>query len=93
MVSFDIVSLFTKVPIKETMNLLGRHIEEDVLELVLLHCQWTALRANRWCGHGLTAFSFYMEDYEKAALESAPPKTSLLVSLRRRHLRHLAAWP
>jgi hypothetical protein len=31
MVSFDITSLFTKVPIKETMDLLGRHCEEDVL--------------------------------------------------------------
>jgi hypothetical protein len=28
MVSFDIVSLFTKVPIRETMDLLGRHFEE-----------------------------------------------------------------
>jgi hypothetical protein len=32
-VSFDIVSLFTKVPIRETMDLLGRHFEEDVLGL------------------------------------------------------------
>jgi hypothetical protein len=31
MVSFDIVSLFTKVPIRETMDLLGRHFEDDVL--------------------------------------------------------------
>jgi hypothetical protein len=33
MVSFDIVLLFTKVPIKETMDLLGCHFEEDVLGL------------------------------------------------------------
>jgi hypothetical protein len=33
MVSFDIVSLFTKVPISEAMDLLGRHFEEDVLGL------------------------------------------------------------
>jgi hypothetical protein len=33
MVSFDIVSLFTKVPIRETMDLLGRHFEEGVLGL------------------------------------------------------------
>jgi retron-type reverse transcriptase len=33
MVSFDIASLFTRVPIKETMGLLGRHFEQDVLEL------------------------------------------------------------
>jgi hypothetical protein len=33
MVSFDIVSLFTKVPIRETIDLLGRHFEEDALGL------------------------------------------------------------
>jgi hypothetical protein len=33
MVSFDIVSLFTKVPIRETTDLLGRHSEEDDLGL------------------------------------------------------------
>jgi hypothetical protein len=33
MVSFDIVPLFTKVPVKVTMDLLGRHSEEDVLRL------------------------------------------------------------
>jgi hypothetical protein len=33
MVSFDIVSLFTKVPIRETIDLPGRHFEEDVLIL------------------------------------------------------------
>jgi hypothetical protein len=33
MVSFDILSLFTKVPIMETMDLLGRHFKEDVLGL------------------------------------------------------------
>jgi hypothetical protein len=30
MVTFDLVSLFTKVPIKETIDLLGPHYEEDV---------------------------------------------------------------
>jgi hypothetical protein len=33
MISFDIVSLFTRVPIKGTMDLLGRHFEEDALGL------------------------------------------------------------
>jgi hypothetical protein len=33
MVSFDVVSLFTRVPIKETMNLLGWHFEEDILRI------------------------------------------------------------
>jgi hypothetical protein len=33
MVSFDVVSLFTRVSIKETMDLLGHLFEEDILEL------------------------------------------------------------
>jgi hypothetical protein len=31
MVSFEVVSLFTRVPIRETMSLLSRHFEEDIL--------------------------------------------------------------
>jgi hypothetical protein len=31
MVSFEVVLLLTRVPIKETMDLLGRYSEEDVL--------------------------------------------------------------
>jgi hypothetical protein len=33
MVRFDEVSLFTRVPIKDTMYLLGLHFEEDILKL------------------------------------------------------------
>jgi hypothetical protein len=33
MVIFNIVSLFTRVPIKETMDLLGHHFEENILGL------------------------------------------------------------
>jgi hypothetical protein len=33
MVSFDAVSLFTKVPLKKTMDLLGRHFKQDILGL------------------------------------------------------------
>jgi hypothetical protein len=33
MVGFDSVSLVAKVPIRETMDLLGRHFDEDVLGL------------------------------------------------------------
>jgi hypothetical protein len=31
LVSFDVVPLFTKVPIEETMDLLGCHFKEDIL--------------------------------------------------------------
>jgi hypothetical protein len=85
MVSFDIVSLFTRVPIKETMDLLGRHFEEDVLGL-FCHVLTTTYFTFNGQFHGQTAgmamgsplspviANFYMEDYEKAALESAPLK-------------------
>jgi hypothetical protein len=33
MASFDVVSLFTKMPIKETMDLLGRRFEKGILGL------------------------------------------------------------
>jgi hypothetical protein len=33
MITFDVVSLFTRVPLKETMSLLSRHFEEDILTL------------------------------------------------------------
>jgi hypothetical protein len=85
MISFDIVSLFTKVPLRKTMDLLGRHFEEDVLGIfchVLITSYFTFNR--QFSGHidGVAMGSplsrvlthFYLEDYEKAALESAPLK-------------------
>jgi hypothetical protein len=33
MVSFDVVSLFTKVPITDTIELISHHFEDDVLAL------------------------------------------------------------
>jgi hypothetical protein len=33
MVSFDIVSPFTRVSIEETLDILGRHFEEEILGL------------------------------------------------------------
>jgi hypothetical protein len=84
-VSFDIVSLSTKGPIRETMNLLGRHFEEDVLGL-FRHVLTTSYFTFNGQFYGQTdgvamgsplspvIANFYMEDYEKAALESAPLK-------------------
>jgi hypothetical protein len=34
MVSFDMVSLFTKVPIEDSLELLSHHFEDDVLALL-----------------------------------------------------------
>jgi hypothetical protein len=76
MVSFDIVSLFTKVPIKETMELLGRQFE-DVLGLfrhVLITSYFTFNGQFYGQTDGVAMGSpispaianFYMEDYEKA---------------------------
>jgi hypothetical protein len=79
------VSLFTKVPIRETMDLLGRHFEEDVLAL-FGHILTTTYFTFNGQFYGQTdgvamgsplspvIANFYMEDYEKAALESAPLK-------------------
>jgi hypothetical protein len=75
--------LFTTVSIKETMDLLGCHFEEDVLGLfhhVLTPSYFTF--NGQFCGQmdGVAIGSplspvianFYMEDFEKAALELAP---------------------
>jgi hypothetical protein len=85
MVSFHIMSLFTKVPIRETMDLLGRHFEEDVLGLFrhvlttsYFNCngqfygQTDGMAMGSPLSHVIA--NYYMEDYEKAALESAPLK-------------------
>jgi hypothetical protein len=83
MVSFDIVELFTRVSIKETMYLLGRHFEEDVLGLyrhVLTTSYFTFNGQFYGQMDGLSMGSLlspvienvYMEDYHKLALESDP---------------------
>jgi hypothetical protein len=85
MASFDIVSPFTRVPIKEIMYLLGRHFEEDVLGLFrhVLSTSYFTFNGQFYgqtdgvaVGSPLTPVigNFYMEDYEETALESAPLK-------------------
>jgi hypothetical protein len=83
MVSFDIVSLFAWVPIRATMDLLGRHFGEDVLVL-FRHVLTTSYFKFNGQFYGQTdgvamgsllssvIAYFYREDYEKAVLESAP---------------------
>jgi hypothetical protein len=94
MVSFGVGSILTRLPIKETMDLLGRHFEEDVLRLFrhVLTTSYLTFYGKSYgqtdgvaMGSPLSAViaNFYMEDYEKAALESAALKLWLLISLRR----------
>jgi hypothetical protein len=85
MVSFDTLSLFNRVPIKETVELLGWHFEEDVLRLfchILTTSYFTSngqfYRQTVGLAMGLllslVIASFYTEGYKKAALELAPLK-------------------
>jgi hypothetical protein len=74
----------TRVPIKDTMDLLEHHFERNVLGL-LRHVLTTLYMAFNGQFYGQTddvtmgstlspvLANFYMEDYEKAALESPPP--------------------
>jgi hypothetical protein len=85
MVSFDIVSLFTGVLLKETMDLLGCHFEEDVLGL-FHHVLTTSYFTFNGQLYGQTdgvamgsplfpvIANIYMVDYKKVVLESAPLK-------------------
>jgi hypothetical protein len=73
------------VPIREAMDLLGCHFEEDVLALFrhVLNSSYVTFNG-QFYGQtdgvamgsplSLVIANFYMEDYEKAALESAPLK-------------------
>jgi hypothetical protein len=86
MVSFHTVSLFTRLPIKEAMDLLGRHFEEYALGLFChvlttsyftfngkFYVQTDGVAMGSPLSHVIA--NFYVEDYEKAVLESAPLTT------------------
>jgi hypothetical protein len=85
MLSFDVVSPFTKQSIKETMDLLGYHFEEGILGF-LCHVLTTSYFTFNGQFYGQTddvamdsplspiIGNFYMEDNEKGALESVPLK-------------------
>jgi hypothetical protein len=84
MVSFDVVSLFTRVPIKETMDLLRQNFE-DVLRL-FRHVQTISYFKFNGQFYGQTGgvamgsslspviANFCVEDYEEVAHELAPIK-------------------
>jgi hypothetical protein len=82
MVGFDVVSVFTKVPITDSLELLNHHFEDDVLAL-FKHM----LTSTYFCFDGqfyeqtdrvamgsplsLVIANFFMEDFEKKAIEQA----------------------
>jgi hypothetical protein len=82
MVSFNVVSLFTNVPIVDSLKLLSQHFEDDVLAL-FKH----ALTSTYFCFDGQfykqmdgvamgsplspVIANFFMEDFEKKAVEQA----------------------
>jgi hypothetical protein len=79
MVSFGVESILTRVPIKETMDLLGRHFKEDVLGLfphVLITSYFTVSGQFHGQADSVAMGSplppviayFCMEDNEKIAL-------------------------
>jgi len=85
MVSFSVVSLFTKVPIVDSLQLLSHQFEDDVLAL-FKH----VLTSTYFCFDGqfceeidgvamgsplsLIIANFFMEDFEKKAIEQATHK-------------------
>jgi hypothetical protein len=85
MVSFDVISLFTNVPIGDSLNLLSKYFEKDTLTL-FKH----ALTSTYFCFDGQfyeqtdgvamgsplspVIANFYMEDFEKTAIEQATHK-------------------
>ncbi|XP_054853995.1 uncharacterized protein LOC129342319, partial [Eublepharis macularius] len=88
LVSFDVVSLFTKVPVKDTIALINQIFPEDVTAL-FHHClttsyfQWDNEFYEQMDGVAMGSplspviANFYMEHFEKTALESAPHKPSV----------------
>jgi hypothetical protein len=83
--SFDVVSLLTRVPIKDTMDLLGRHFEDDILRLFrhVLTTSYFSFNGQFYeqidavvISSPLSPFiaNFYMEDFEERALDLAPHK-------------------
>jgi retron-type reverse transcriptase len=85
MVSFDVISLFTNVPIGDSLKLLSKHFEKDILAL-FKH----ALTSTYFCfdeqyyeqtdgvamGSPLSPViaNFYMEEFEKTAIEQTTHK-------------------
>ena len=85
MVSFDVVSLFTRVPIADSLKLLSHHFEDGVLALFKhdLTSTYFCFDGKFYEQTGGVAMgsplspviaSFFMEDFEKRAIEQEPHK-------------------
>jgi retron-type reverse transcriptase len=81
MVSFDVVSLFTKVPVKDSLTLLSQHFTDDVLALFqhVLTSTYFCMDGQFYkqtdgvaMGSPLSPIiaNFYMEDFETRAMDS-----------------------
>jgi len=85
MVRFDMVSVFTNVPTVDSLELLSHHFEDDVLALFkhvptftyfCIHGQFYEQMEGVAMGSPLSPViaNFFMEDFEKKALEQATHK-------------------
>jgi hypothetical protein len=85
MVSFDTVFLFIKVPIVDSHELLSHHFEDDVLALFIhVHTSTYFCFAGQFYKQtdgvamdsplSLVIANFFMEDFEKKAVEQATHK-------------------
>jgi retron-type reverse transcriptase len=104
MVSFDVMSLFTIVPIVDSLELLSHHFEDDVLPF-FKH----ALTSTYFCFDGQfyeqtdgvamgsplspVIANFFVEYYEKKEVEQATHKPVCCFRYVDDNFRHLAPWP
>jgi hypothetical protein len=101
MVSFDMASLFTKVPIADSLELLSHQFEDDVLALfkhVLTSTYFCFDRSstNKQDSNGLTTFSdnreFLHTGFQEESNRTSNTQTYMLVQICKRHFHHLAPW-
>ncbi|GJQ82463.1 hypothetical protein Trydic_g14454 [Trypoxylus dichotomus] len=79
LVSFDVTSLFTQVPINETIDVIrNKHQVEDHLINLIQHCDKHLLHIQRPEGPPLLIIgNIFMEDFETRALDTAKYKPKL----------------
>lgn len=98
MVSFDVVSLFTRMPIREIMSLLSWYFEEHILRLfchVLTASYFSSmnkLTAWLWVHHCLWPLPTSSWRTLRRSCSTRLPISPLLILLHGRHVCHLATW-